>query len=263
MKSHRGLGMRWPGDYRRPMWGARSTTCGAGFPQDWAAALRGCGHIVAMNSAEVGAFLARLAAGLDEAQAGDRASAVSVGEQLVRAYFVDDEVLGRSIAAIHTHCAAEHADAGDRSAAGGVAGCLEGFTTGYVKAFREWVLAEQESLRAADVAARRVAEQQLRSSEARLRAVFAQAGVGTGISDMTGRIVEVNPAFANMLGYGVEEFCDRFAVTDLTHPDDDPAVWQRYGELIRGRPRLPAHGEGLLASRRQHGVDEPQRVADP
>ena len=73
----------------------------------------------------------------------------------------------------------------------------------------------------------------------------------------------MNPAFANMLGYGVEEFCERFAVTDLTHPDDDPAMWQQYGELIRGRARLPAPGEGLPASRRQHGVDEPQRVADP
>ena len=47
--------------------GGSIDTCGAGFPQDWAAALRGCGHIVAMNSAEVGAFLARLAAGLDAA----------------------------------------------------------------------------------------------------------------------------------------------------------------------------------------------------
>jgi diguanylate cyclase (GGDEF)-like protein/PAS domain S-box-containing protein len=68
-----------------------------------------------------------------------------------------------------------------------------------------------------------------------LDTVVAQAGVGVGISDITGRILAVNTVFAAMFGYdSAEEFVDMFKVTDLTHPDDPPGVWERYADLIRG-----------------------------
>ena len=207
-------------------------TAGSGFPQTWAAALRD--NVVPMTTAQVQGFVSRLASGLADARGGAPEAAARLGAQLVAAHFVDDAALGASIAAIHTHFAGRSADPAQTRSNRELAALLEGFTAGYVGAFREWILREQESIRTADVAARRSAEQQLRSSEARLRAVFAQAGVGTGISDMSGRIIEVNRAFANLLGYDVDEFCARFAVTDLSHPDDDPARWQQYAELTRG-----------------------------
>ncbi|MDT5218406.1 MAG: hypothetical protein QOF15_511 [Mycobacterium sp.] len=67
-----------------------------------------------------------------------------------------------------------------------------------------------------------------------LRAVFAQAGVGVGISDITGKILVVNAAFAGMFGYETEEFLKTFKVTDLTHPDDTAEVWDQYAALMRG-----------------------------
>jgi diguanylate cyclase (GGDEF)-like protein/PAS domain S-box-containing protein len=67
-----------------------------------------------------------------------------------------------------------------------------------------------------------------------LRAVFAQAGVGVGISDITGKILVVNAAFAGMFGYETEEFLKKFKVTDLTHPDDTAEVWDQYAALMRG-----------------------------
>jgi diguanylate cyclase (GGDEF)-like protein/PAS domain S-box-containing protein len=68
-----------------------------------------------------------------------------------------------------------------------------------------------------------------------LQAVFAQAGVGVGISDVTGRILVVNTAFAAMFGYDdVEEFVATFKITNLTHPDDPPGVWDLYAKLMRG-----------------------------
>ncbi|OBJ49632.1 hypothetical protein A9W95_25295 [Mycobacterium sp. 1423905.2] len=67
-----------------------------------------------------------------------------------------------------------------------------------------------------------------------LRAVFKQAGVGVGISDITGKILVVNDAFAHMFGYETEEFIKTFQVTDLTHPDDTLEVWDQYAALMRG-----------------------------
>jgi diguanylate cyclase (GGDEF)-like protein/PAS domain S-box-containing protein len=66
-----------------------------------------------------------------------------------------------------------------------------------------------------------------------LRAVFAQAGIGVGLSDMAGKILVVNTAFAHMFGYEVEEFI-KLHITDLNHPDDTFEVWEQYGALMRG-----------------------------
>lgn len=67
-----------------------------------------------------------------------------------------------------------------------------------------------------------------------LRAVFAQAGVGVGISDITGKILVVRAFFARMFGYETEEFINTFRVSDLTHPDDTAEVWDQYAALMRG-----------------------------
>lgn len=64
--------------------------------------------------------------------------------------------------------------------------------------------------------------------------MFAQAGVGVGVSDITGKILLVNAAFARMFGYETEEFIRTFNVTDLTHPDDTAEVWDQYAALMRG-----------------------------
>src|SRR5207249_3931715 len=133
--------------------------------------------------------------------------------------FVGSQVLGRSISVLDAYFAQEHTIPEERAAE-----LLGEFTIGYVREFRKWLLAEQESVRTADIQARRAVQEQLRASEARFRAVFAQAGIGTGLSDMTGRIIEVNAAFADMLGYTPAEMC-ALDVTDLGHPEDDPGMW--------------------------------------
>ncbi|MCM6778740.1 EAL domain-containing protein [Nocardia sp. CDC159] len=196
----------------------------------WAAALGGGArdHIVPLSAAEVRQLLAELAADLLAAAAADGAAKVAeVGAALARAHFVGDEVLGRSLAVLSRYFA-ETGVAPGRSAE-----LLGSFAAGYVRAFRAWLLSEQESVRTADIAARRLVEEQLRASEARLRAVFSQAGIGTGLSDMTGRIIEVNSAFARMLGYLPEEMA-RLEVTDLTHPEDPPGMWELYAGVLSG-----------------------------
>ncbi|MBF6181620.1 putative bifunctional diguanylate cyclase/phosphodiesterase [Nocardia otitidiscaviarum] len=205
----------------------------ADLVEQWVAALtRGTrDHVVPMSRAETRTLLTRFARELDAAArdpASDRRIA-ELGAELARAHFVGDEVLGRSVAVLEEY----FAEIADDVPADRVAMLLAAFTTGYVRAFRAWLLAEQESVRVADITARRLVEQRLRESEARFRAVFAQAGIGTGLSDMTGRIIEVNTAFAQMLGYTPAEML-RLSVTDLGHPSDDPGMWQLYSGVLRG-----------------------------
>ncbi|MRH90838.1 diguanylate cyclase [Nocardia sp. SYP-A9097] len=200
--------------------------------EEWVAAL-GSGardHVVPMSRDEAIALLAWLARRIDTAaRTGESAEMVAeLGAELARAHFVGDEVLGRSISVLDAHFARADAIPAARAAE-----LLGAFTTGYVRAFRQWLLAEQESVRAAEMTARLHMREQLRASEARFRAVFAQAGIGTGLSDMTGRIIEVNAAFAHMLGYSPAEMC-ALEVTDLDHPDDDPGMWPLYASVLRG-----------------------------
>ncbi|WP_019925021.1 bifunctional diguanylate cyclase/phosphodiesterase [Nocardia sp. BMG111209] len=129
----------------------------------WAAALAGGArdHVVALSPAEVTQLLTRLATGLDTAaRQGDSQAAAAIGAEFAQARFVGDEVLGLSVATLAAHFATRGLEA---------AAVLGAFGTGYVRAFRAWLLAEQESVRAAEIAARRAAEQRLRDSEARMR----------------------------------------------------------------------------------------------
>jgi diguanylate cyclase (GGDEF)-like protein/PAS domain S-box-containing protein len=106
--------------------------------------------------------------------------------------------------------------------------------TGYAEALRDRTFAQQERISRAVWTARNQIEQALRESEARFRAVFAGAAMGIGIGDMDGRIVDVNQAFADMLGYTVEEM-RQINVVELFYPDDVPSMWDLYAELIEGK----------------------------
>ncbi|MEV1290351.1 EAL domain-containing protein [Micromonospora sp. NPDC049679] len=82
--------------------------------------------------------------------------------------------------------------------------------------------------------ARDDAEQALRDSEARFRAVFTGAAIGIGIADLAGRLIEVNQAFADMLGYSMTEL-RRINVAALFHPDDATDLRELYRDLLTGR----------------------------
>src|SRR5216683_1094072 len=201
----------------------------------WASALAGTSH-VPMSPAEARDLLKGLARSLIAAVTGtpfqpQRASAV--GPALVDAHFVGTEALGRSLSVMNLHMLqalgpVRPTDSGERLRA-----VEEVVTAGYVRALRDRTLAEQESIRRAEIDARRRAEEALRASETRFRAVFTEAGTGIGLADMEGRVVEANPAFASMLGYTMDEFC-ALNVSEFFLPEDAQGAWESYTALRRG-----------------------------
>jgi diguanylate cyclase (GGDEF)-like protein/PAS domain S-box-containing protein len=69
-----------------------------------------------------------------------------------------------------------------------------------------------------DITDRKQVEEALRESEARFRAVFDRAAVGIARIDLTGRIIEANPALQGMLGYSIEELTNN-PLANFVHPD--------------------------------------------
>ena len=70
-----------------------------------------------------------------------------------------------------------------------------------------------------DIAERRQAEDALKKSERRFKAISSFAGVAIGMLDTTGNFLYVNPSFMQMMGYSREEML-KMSNIDITHPED-------------------------------------------
>lgn len=81
---------------------------------------------------------------------------------------------------------------------------------------------------------RREAEDALRESEARFRAMFASAGIGIALVNLEGQVFETNRAFQEMLGYAADEM-QGMSLSRFTHPEDESADRIRFQELAAGK----------------------------
>jgi PAS domain S-box-containing protein len=85
----------------------------------------------------------------------------------------------------------------------------------------------------AEIAERTRAEEALRASEERWRAIFENSAVGIALVDSTGRTMVANPALQRMLGYTAAELLT-LSLTNLTHDDDILVSRASMAELIEG-----------------------------
>ncbi|PPJ06884.1 PAS domain S-box protein [Nocardia nova] len=157
---------------------------------------------------------------------------------LVAANYRDDAAVSRSVAVICRDMVAEICpDSGDpdyetvRDRAVTVAG---EFAAGFTAALRGAALAEQETTLSAALAAVREEQARRQLSEARFGAIFAGASVGIGTIDAeTGRVRDVNAAFAEMLGVPIDLILGRSVVAVLGE-DNVGEAYTQFQQLLRG-----------------------------
>lgn len=70
-----------------------------------------------------------------------------------------------------------------------------------------------------DVTEHTLTEEILRESEERFRIIFERSTIGKSLTAPDGRLLKINQAFADMLGYSVEEM-QHLNFANVTHPDD-------------------------------------------
>src|SRR4029077_8759536 len=78
------------------------------------------------------------------------------------------------------------------------------------------------------------AEEELRKSEERWRAVFESSALGIALTDLSGRFVAVNPAYRSMLGYSEAELRE-LSFRMITHEDDRERNVDLVAEMIEGK----------------------------
>jgi PAS domain S-box-containing protein len=93
--------------------------------------------------------------------------------------------------------------------------------------------AVNEELRKENVERKR-AEEALRGSEERWRAVFENSAAGIALANFTGRFLATNFAFQKMLGYSEEELSE-LSFLDVTHKDYRDANSELTAELLEGK----------------------------
>ncbi|MES2571089.1 MAG: PAS domain S-box protein [Verrucomicrobiota bacterium] len=86
---------------------------------------------------------------------------------------------------------------------------------------------------ARDVTESRRAEQALRESEKRFRAVYEQAAIGICVISLEGRFLRVNRRFCEIVGYSCEELLASTYI-DSTHPDDKSSDMDAVRRLMEG-----------------------------
>jgi diguanylate cyclase (GGDEF)-like protein/PAS domain S-box-containing protein len=216
--------------------GAAAASAVRSFALGWAAALAGTSY-VPMSGAEVADLLDKLAGELVDALAAetfDPQVAHNAGGELVNAHFTTPASLHRSVHILGERLLPELGVEPAPWCLDRIAELQGALAAGYAHALRLRTLREQEAIRGAVLDARDEAEAALRASENKFRAMFADAAIGIGISDLTGRIIDVNGALLRMMGASREELLAS-NVRDYMHPVDVcDGLWFSYEQVLRG-----------------------------
>jgi diguanylate cyclase (GGDEF)-like protein/PAS domain S-box-containing protein len=204
----------------------------AAFAHAWAAAVAGSSY-VSMSTPEIESLLVKLSERLADAIRAtevDRGEAAEVGAELVRSDFADGRTLGQTLLVIGRRLAADMApdlpleEAFERTSI--VQGAL---AAEFARSAWLRTLDQQEQIRAAYLHAKEQAQDAMRVSERRFRAVFNGAGIAIAIASVDGTVLEINPMMAETLG-APPEILIGINVLQLLD-EEDAKLWR---DLISG-----------------------------
>ena len=102
-----------------------------------------------------------------------------------------------------------------------------------------------------DFSERKRAEDTLRESEERFRAIFHQAAVGVAQANAAGEVTMVNDRFCEILGYPREELLGT-RLSDRTHPDDRAAALANQRRLVEGE--IPSYSMEMRCAHKDRGA---------
>jgi PAS domain S-box-containing protein len=85
-----------------------------------------------------------------------------------------------------------------------------------------------------DITAYKRTSEALNQSEARFKTIYQEAGMGILIKDTSGKMLDCNPAFQQMLGYSAKEIA-KFNYLAITHPADRKLGRKLFKELVDGK----------------------------
>jgi len=163
----------------------------------------------------------------------DEAVCEQVGTDLVRMRFTTEIVLGETLRLIGDELLPCIGAAANPRAVSRMTRVLTALACGFSAERSRNLLHQQETSRKAALDVRARMEAALRTSEARFRAMFAQAGVGMVIVGADDHVVEGNLAFADMLGYTVDEIRG-MPITAFQRPDEPAEMRKPYREMLAG-----------------------------
>lgn len=135
-----------------------------------------------------------------------------------------EELVGSGIAGVFPHAAEPPVIGGVRLAMDeGIPGRYETYDRDRDRWFETnlYPTAEGVTVMVRDVTARHLAEESLRDSERRLRAIFDQAIAGIAQTDPEGRFLMVNERYCEIVGRSAAELAT-MRMRDITHPEDLP-----------------------------------------
>ncbi|MFN3649032.1 MAG: PAS domain S-box protein [Armatimonadota bacterium] len=84
-----------------------------------------------------------------------------------------------------------------------------------------------------DITSRKLAEEALRKSEARFRAIFEGAAIGVALVNQDGRVIESNPALQTMLGYSPEQLVS-MSLSEYTYRQDSKRDLKLFQRMMEG-----------------------------
>ncbi|WP_424189253.1 diguanylate cyclase domain-containing protein [Actinokineospora sp. G85] len=156
----------------------------------------------------------------------DPAVGEDVGARMVSGALTGENTLSSSLGVLSDGLVAEGFPAGR------VVRLLAAVSAGYASALRTRTLEQQEDLKRALLGAVQQAERGRRDTEHRFREVFTEAATGIAITDADRRLVEVNPALAEILGSPAGQLCGT-TLEDHLVGDDPVSTTPARREVLR------------------------------